>query len=90
MTYTFVYASLLFLGFVSYGKRPTRKLLYFVALIGLFIFAAFRYEVGCDWSGYFNNFLAQQYATFEDALQRRSPAFWGALDIVHALGLEYP
>lgn len=90
MTYLLVYAALLLGGFLTYRRPPARRALYFVFLVGLFVFVGFRYEVGCDWSGYLNIFEIQRYATFAEALQQSEPAFWVANDLLHFYKLDYP
>jgi len=47
-------ANFLFLLQYTFPKLGgVRTYIYFLVLIGLFIFSAFRYQVGCDWSGYY-------------------------------------
>jgi hypothetical protein len=56
----------------------------------LFAFVAFRYEVGCDWSGYQINYEAAQYMTAEDAVTGSEPGYWLLLTQLNSLGFEYP
>lgn len=44
---------LFLLRYALAGRGGARKQIYAVVLFGLFLFAAFRYQVGCDWSGYY-------------------------------------
>lgn len=67
-----------------------RRLLYGVCIIGLYFFVGFRYEVGCDWSGYENIFELQRYESIGDSLGKSEPAFWAANALLHYYGLEYP
>lgn len=64
--------------------------LYYPFLLALFLFAAFRFEVGCDWSGYLNQWYVQEYSTYQDALLRSSPAWWSMIQGLQDLGLSYP
>ena len=49
MIYYGVYLTLLIAQLFSELFLKTRRYIFFYALIGLFIFCAFRFEVGCDW-----------------------------------------
>ncbi|MEX3011470.1 EpsG family protein [Hoeflea sp. TYP-13] len=59
-------------------------------LIALFVFSAFRFEVGCDWTGYLNQFEFQQFHTFKDTLTTSEPLWWALLATINQLGLSYP
>ena len=52
----FAIASGLFLLRTVAGEKPVRRLLYKVTLVALFLFSAFRFAVGCDWTGYLNQY----------------------------------
>lgn len=90
MIYLFLYALLLLVGFVSFKTPAARRLFFAIFVFVLFIFVAFRYKVGCDWSGYYNNFEAARYLEVEDVLTLREPGFWLLLIQLHAWKLEYP
>jgi hypothetical protein len=90
VTYLFVYATLLLGGFITASRPLPRTAFYYMCLTGLFVFVGFRYEVGCDWSGYEIIFEAQRYETFADTALRSEPAFGLLNAIVHYSGLEYP
>ena len=90
MIYILVYISLLWLALLSYGRLSARSLFYSITFVFLFVFVGFRYEVGCDWSGYQDIFEAQRFATLGDALQRKEPLFWVANYMLHEFDLDYP
>jgi hypothetical protein len=90
VTYYLVYASLLLCGLLSRGRPSNRVAFYYLWLVGLFFFVGFRYEVGCDWSGYLSIFRQAKYQTLVDALQRSERGFWAANVFLHYFGLEYP
>jgi len=54
------------------------------------VFSAFRFEVGCDWSGYLNHWNFQKYSTLDFALTNREPAWWALVQGLQSLGLSYP
>lgn len=67
-----------------------RRQFYYILLLALFIFSAFRYEVGCDWSGYYNQYLRASSVTWDSLLQIREPIWWGVLAWIKGAGLPYP
>ena len=87
MTYYLVMASLLFSRMLQSGR--TTKGLYWPVLIGLYIFSAFRFQVGCDWFNYQGNFLTQRDLTYSDAMAQTNPAHWMLLETIDTLGLSY-
>ena len=84
MLYLTTYVGLMFLRL---GK--TRSL-YPVLLASLFIFSAFRFEVGCDWSGYLNQFYVYGSVPFAGLLEEREPLWVGLFALQNWLGLPYP
>lgn len=90
MTYLLVYTALLLVGMLTASRRSARWPLASFWIVLLFLFVAFRYEVGCDWSGYERNFEAARYVTTAEAISQREPGFWSVLAAIHAAGLEYP
>lgn len=86
-------AILIGLFFLAYGagRRPqARNTIYWLVLIGLFVFSAFRFRVGCDWSGYYINFIDGARLDYEVALSGREPAWWVIQVAFNEFGLPYP
>ena len=90
MTYVLTYTTLLLAGLISTSRPSARRAVAAISLAFLFVFVAFRFEVGCDWFGYFGNFELQRYDSLENAFLRKDPAFWVASHILHQFGYEYP
>jgi EpsG family len=90
MIYLTLYGGLLFGAALSSRQRQLRRLFFFVFTLLLFAFVAFRYEVGCDWSGYASHFEETWNWDASDALQRTEPAYWLLLVQLHKAGLDYP
>lgn len=68
-------------------SRP--KETYVPALLALYLFVAFRWEVGCDWQGYLYQYRVWRGDTLNDALFSNEP-FWRPIFFLqHQLGLEY-
>ena len=53
MFYLGLTITLFLLRYALVGKTVFSNQVYFIVLVGLFLFSAFRYQVGCDWSGYY-------------------------------------
>lgn len=89
MLYVSLTYFLFLLRFALAGWGGARKQLYFVVLFSLFLFSAFRYQVGCDWQGYYF-----QYVHFEKYWSTLSlmsePAWWVFLTLFNELDLPYP
>jgi hypothetical protein len=90
LIYLALYAALLLAGLLSFDSAPLRRALFLLVVLLLFAFVAFRYEVGCDWSGYENNYYSAQYLTAEEVVTGPEPGYWLLLTQLHSLGLEYP
>jgi len=88
--YLVVAAALMLMRAALRGQPGTRRRIYGVTLVALFLFSAFRFEVGCDWSGYWFQFEAQRYAGFEEAFTRLEPLWWAIIEVIQRLGLPYP
>jgi hypothetical protein len=82
--YLTTFSGLLFLRFAKAWN------LYTVVLFALFLFAAFRFEVGCDWSGYYNQYQLQLGVGWEGAWNKREPLWWLTVELTQRVGLPYP
>ncbi len=90
MLYVAIVGTLFLLRFSVAEQPRARHQLYYVAMLGLFLFSAFRYEVGCDWGGYYYQYLRAEYKSFEQVLASREPIWWGVLSIQRYFSLSYP
>ncbi|WPZ31534.1 EpsG family protein (plasmid) [Sulfitobacter sp. OXR-159] len=70
------------------GGRGRREV-YYVVLLSLFLFSAFRFQVGCDWSGYYYQYLGATDIDWQ-LITAREPAWWALLGSIKALGFPYP
>tara|TARA_R110002049_G_scaffold241333_3_gene415184 strand:- start:595 stop:1668 length:1074 start_codon:yes stop_codon:yes gene_type:complete len=80
--------SLLRFGMAEQGR--TRNQLYYLVFFGLFLFCAFRYEVGCDWSGYYYQYLRAGDLGLEQVFSGREPIWWLILSAQRYFDLPYP
>ena len=90
MIYVAIFVALILLRYAVAGQARLRDQLYPIVLLLLFLFSAFRFEVGCDWSGYLNQFEIQRVNTLAVALQQREPLWWAIMEGIIRLGLPYP
>ena len=72
------------------AQTDRARALYWMVLIGLFLFSAFRFRVGCDWSGYYYNYLWGVSRDYADALSYREPLWWFIQVAFNRAGLSYP
>lgn len=89
-TYYATYAGLLLAVLVGTQGRDLRWLLYWSALIGLFLFSGFRWEVGCDWTGYFVNWQAWRPSSELNLWEVRDLGHWALIDLLKSKDLPYP
>lgn len=74
---------------VALGNVARRGSIYWLVLLGLIVFAGFRYEVGCDWSGYLQNWQRMYGVPVQGAVTMTEPAHWVVIALLQELGLSY-
>lgn len=90
MIYIGVANILFFLRYALARDGTLRKVIYFYVLVGLFVFSAFRYQVGCDWDGYYYNYLMAENFDWSKRSAVQEPIWWAILDGIQKIGLPYP
>lgn len=81
----------LFLLRYAFAKRGgARKQIYAVVLFSLFVFSAFRYQVGCDWSGYYSQYTGAANFDWSSLTNIQEPIWWAILAWLNESGLPYP
>lgn len=91
IVYVLIFNFLIFLRFAFQGRPKARVQLYPLVLLGLFVFSAFRHEVGCDWLSYYNSaWLFAERLSFNGIFLSSEPAWMAVIEGVQALGLPYP
>ena len=81
---------LFFLRYALARQRTLRRQIYFIVLAALFVFSAFRFQVGCDWSGYYNQYLQASNIDWTFIANSREPIWWAILGWIRDMGLPYP
>jgi hypothetical protein len=83
--------SILFLLRYAIGKQGRAgKQVYYVVLFTLFVFSAFRYQVGCDWLGYYSQYNAAFNFEWSSLTRIQEPIWWAILAWINETGLPYP
>ena len=90
MLYLWLTSFLFLLRFALAGQGTARNQLYFIVLASLFVFSAFRYQVGCDWSGYYYQYLGAADLDWSSVTKIREPIWWAILGWIQNKGLPYP
>jgi len=85
------FLSLVILRFSLINDRSLSKFAYWIVLTSLFLITAFRWEVGCDWYGYWNQFsIVASSPDFNFLNAKRDQGWWYLLSLIDWLGFDYP
>lgn len=90
MLYFGVTNVLFLLRYALVGAHGLRRQVYSVVLFALFLFSAFRYQVGCDWPGYYFQYLLAADKDWSVIATGREPIWWTILGWIRDTGLPYP
>jgi hypothetical protein len=88
--YLLVAFTLFALSYTTLGARATRRRFYWPVLAFLFLFAAFRFQVGCDWSGYFYQYDAADFVASALIADLNEPVWWAIMRWVKVEAQYYP
>jgi hypothetical protein len=81
---------LFMLRYALAGRGMARVQIYYPVLFGLFLFSAFRYQVGCDWSGYYFQYVGAADFDWSTLTRIQEPIWWAILGWINESGLPYP
>lgn len=90
MLYVGLTSVLFVLRYALAWQGALRKQLYFLVLTALFVFSAFRYQVGCDWSGYYYQYLRAENFDWASFTEIGEPIWWVVFGWIRSMGLPYP
>ncbi|MGY6552418.1 MAG: EpsG family protein [Erythrobacter sp.] len=90
MLYLGLTTLLFLLRYALAGSRGVARQLYYPVLLALFLFSAYRWQVGCDWSGYYNQYLVAANRDWSQISSNTEPLWWGVLRLIQDAGLPYP
>lgn len=90
MLYIGVASGLFVLRAMLANHKEALNQVYYPILLGLFLFSAFRFEVGCDWIGYYWQYFQAESGFARAAESLDEPLWWGVLNQIKANDLPYP
>jgi hypothetical protein len=90
MIYIGVANFLFLLRYALSGFLGLSRYVYYLILIGLFLFSAYRFQVGCDWSGYYYQYMASDYYGRQYVFNNNEPIWWWILQWLKARDFVYP
>ena len=88
-TYYATYFGLLFAVMLGTQGPRLQTGLYWGLLVGLFVFSGYRYEVGCDWTGYLYNWTIWD-PRYTNPIIQGDPAHWAVINFLKSNGFSYP
>jgi hypothetical protein len=89
MIYIGIANFLFVLRYALSGLPSLRRRIYYLILLVLFVFSAFRFQVGCDWSGYYYQYLDAE--DIYDNIFGSNEPFWGwIIRFIRQNDLVYP
>lgn len=89
MIYLMVLIVLCFASAMSVTRPDIHRAIYWFALTFLFFFTAYRFQVGCDWTGYLNLFHLAKTTDWRLLVNSFDPGFMLMNKLVVELGLPY-
>lgn len=89
MIYLGALTALFLLSLTTARLAALRIRAYYLVLAILFLFSAFRYEVGCDWLSYFVEYQVAEGLNWSSIPALRQPIWWAILRSMHELGWPY-
>lgn len=88
--YISVLSGIFLLRYAFSKSRSQTQIAYWLTLIFLFVFSAFRFEVGCDWEGYLNQYYVYGAVPLAALTQQTEPLWVGLFSLQTLWGLDYP
>lgn len=89
LIYYTVYSATLFTAYAGRQRASLNRSLYWITLIFLMLFSSLRFEVGCDWTGYYNNFAGTPYLSWEGVFEHQNPSHWGLIKLIREAERSY-
>lgn len=90
MVYIFITGFLFLLLYILKNEQLVRNQFYYVILLVLFLFSTYRYQVGCDWYGYYKLFIKMPKYDFITAITSRDPLSHLIIYLIETANLPYP
>ena len=89
MIYIFIFITLILLRYSLLGHKRLQWQFYPLVLLFLYIFTAFRFQVGCDWSTYYQIYQAYDVIMEQGYLALREPLWFFLMGVLHKLDASF-
>ncbi len=89
MLYIFIFVALILLRYSLLGHKTLQWQFYPLILLFLYLFTAFRFQVGCDWSTYYQIYEAYDLITENGLIALREPMWWILMGVLNKLGASF-
>lgn len=86
VAYTLPFVLMIMLRLALHDRPNSRRLMFFFLAGALFVFTGFRFEVGCDWTGYVHHW---HVADMTSIWSRLEPFWWGLIKALHLVSSSY-
>jgi hypothetical protein len=90
MVYLAISFTLFAIFHLTESSLTGKKRLYRLTIVALFIFVAFRYEVGCDWEGYAYQYDKAYVVGLAESLKDSEPGWWAMIYALSVSNIYYP
>ena len=90
MVYVAITSFLFFLRYALRNKFQARNQIYYVVFLAIFLFVTYRYQVGCDWYGYYKLYLRYEEINWLPLAGKVDPLSHAIFDYAQDFGLPYP
>lgn len=81
---------LFLLRYALSGRGIARIHFYYLVVSSLFLFSAFRFQVGCDWFGYYSQYVRANNVDWSTLTDIREPIWWAILAWIYEARVPYP
>ena len=89
MIYIFIFIALILLRYSLLGHPRLQWQFYPLVLLFLYIFTAFRFQVGCDWSTYYKIYQAFDVIIERGYIALREPLWFLLMGALHKLDASF-
>ncbi|MDA9936233.1 EpsG family protein [Gammaproteobacteria bacterium] len=90
MTYIIIFILLIIFRYSLMHQRTLQLQFYPIVLSLLFLFTAFRFQVGCDWSTYYQIYSDHESLIENSSIyQLREPLWWLVMDLLNSINASF-
>ena len=89
MLYIFIFLALIILRYSLLGQKTLQLQFYPIVLVFLYIFTAFRFQVGCDWSTYYQIYQAYDVIADNGIAKLGEPLWWLLMGTLNKMNASF-